>query len=207
MELTLQNVRCFRNPGPITIKPLTILVGENSTGKSSFLAFTRVALEILGGSFSINFNNDPFFLGAYDQIAHYRGGRGGRARSFKISVSQKIKPPKEQIEISTDNLTNELFRTSARPLIREFIRNGSAKQFPNDQVTTEFQTVKNSGLCRSDDEHIISLARVSRSRVLFSRDQDLHTDFRNPALINGPRGSIFTSADQEALLRNAPRCL
>ena len=39
---------------------------------------------ILSGQGS--FNKEPFFLGAYDQIAHYRGGRFGRAGSFKMRL-------------------------------------------------------------------------------------------------------------------------
>lgn len=85
--LTLKNVRCFGDPGPAAIAPLTILVGENSTGKSSFLALQRIALEVVQGDLKSNFNREPFFLGAYDQIAHFRGGRGGRARAFEITLS------------------------------------------------------------------------------------------------------------------------
>ena len=33
-----------------------------------------------------SFNRDPYFLGSFDQIAHYKGGRGGRAKSFDMSI-------------------------------------------------------------------------------------------------------------------------
>jgi hypothetical protein len=42
------------------------------------------------GNLLPNFNSDPFFLGAYDQIAHYRGGRVGRAKSFEIGIDAEI---------------------------------------------------------------------------------------------------------------------
>ncbi len=38
MEVILENIRSFAGRHVIIIKPLTILVGENSTGKSTFLA-------------------------------------------------------------------------------------------------------------------------------------------------------------------------
>jgi AAA ATPase domain/AAA domain len=89
-EITLHNFRSFHEPGPAQIKPLTVIVGENSTGKSSFLAILRIALEMVSGDLQPNFNRDPFFLGAYDQIAHYRGGRGGRSPSFSFALTTDV---------------------------------------------------------------------------------------------------------------------
>lgn len=95
LKLKLTNVRCFADPAPVRIAPLTILVGENSTGKSSFLALQRATLDLIGGQGDVNFNKDPFFLGAYDQIAHYRGGRGGRADFFEIGIRNTINDPRK----------------------------------------------------------------------------------------------------------------
>lgn len=89
-DITLRNFRSFHEPGPARIKPLTVIVGENSTGKSSFLAILRIALEMVWGDLQPNFNRDPFFLGAYDQIAHYRGGRGGRSPMFSFALNADI---------------------------------------------------------------------------------------------------------------------
>lgn len=89
-EITLQNFRSFHDPGLAQIKPLTVIVGENSTGKSSLLAILRIALEMVSGDVQPNFNRDPFFLGAYEQIAHYRGGRGGRSPSFSFALTTDI---------------------------------------------------------------------------------------------------------------------
>lgn len=88
--IRLNSVRCFAETPPIPIRRLTFLIGENSTGKSSFLALLRIARNLVHGDLSPNFNVEPFFLGAYDQIAHYRGGRGGRARSFAIEVATEF---------------------------------------------------------------------------------------------------------------------
>ncbi len=92
-EIGLHNFRSFHEPGPAQIKPLTVVVGENSTGKSSFLAILRIALEMIAGDLQPNFNRDPFFLGSYDQIAHYRGGRGGRSSSFSFELSTDVQRP------------------------------------------------------------------------------------------------------------------
>lgn len=37
--LKIQNLRCLKDTGEIDIKPLTVIVGENSSGKSSFIRF------------------------------------------------------------------------------------------------------------------------------------------------------------------------
>lgn len=88
--LTVRNFRCFSEPGAIPLKPLTFLVGENSTGKSSFLAAIRLAWDIAYSLRRIDFNEEPFLLGAFDQIAHFRGGRAGRAQSFDIEFESPM---------------------------------------------------------------------------------------------------------------------
>ena len=40
-KITLKNYRCFREKQTIRLAPLTLLVGENSTGKTSFMAMIR----------------------------------------------------------------------------------------------------------------------------------------------------------------------
>ena len=40
-EITLKNFRCFREEQTARLAPLTLLVGENSTGKTSFMAMIR----------------------------------------------------------------------------------------------------------------------------------------------------------------------
>ena len=38
-NIRIKNYRCFDDTGAISIKPITVLVGANSSGKSSFLKF------------------------------------------------------------------------------------------------------------------------------------------------------------------------
>ena len=86
-EIRLRDYRCFREEQTARLAPLTLLVGENSTGKTSFLAIVR-ALWDLGYGYRIpDFKEDPYDLGSFDEIAHYRGGRGGRAESFLAEFS------------------------------------------------------------------------------------------------------------------------
>ena len=46
---------------------------------------------------------------------------------------------------------------------------------------------------KSNDAHVIALARISRARLLYSYDAELNEDFQNKELINGPKGSLYTT--------------
>jgi hypothetical protein len=102
MELIIDKVRCFGSKQDVPIRPLTLLVGENSTGKTTFLASYRIAWDISSSSKPIDFNEDPFQLGTYDQIANYRFGPGGRAGEFEIGyrIDRKNGSNVEQISLS-----------------------------------------------------------------------------------------------------------
>ncbi|MCZ0943984.1 MAG: AAA family ATPase [Gammaproteobacteria bacterium] len=86
-EVRLENFRCFREQQTARLAPLTLLVGENSTGKTSFLAMVRALNAIFAGKWEYNFKDEPYDLGSFDEIAHHRGGRGGRAAEFAAGFS------------------------------------------------------------------------------------------------------------------------
>lgn len=88
-KLILENVRCFQGHHELPLAPLTLLIGENSTGKSTVLASARIATNICRGGNQLNFNEEPFDWGAYDQIANTCGGRRGRAKAFTIGCEYK----------------------------------------------------------------------------------------------------------------------
>jgi predicted ATPase len=64
-----ENVRCFSSRQVAALAPLTILVGENSSGKSTFLALVRLAWDVVASCRTPDFNEEPFLLGAYDQLS------------------------------------------------------------------------------------------------------------------------------------------
>jgi predicted ATPase len=70
--------------GWVPLAPLTLLVGENSTGKSTFLAATRLAWDLAYARTEIDFNEEPFKLGAFEQLAHVHGGAKGRAKAIEL---------------------------------------------------------------------------------------------------------------------------
>ena len=81
-EVTVGNFRCFRDEQTVRLAPLTLLVGENSTGKTSFMALIRALWNLGYQSMVPDFKSSPYDLGSFDEIAHHRGARGGRATAF-----------------------------------------------------------------------------------------------------------------------------
>ena len=81
-SITLENYRCFREKQTARLAPLTLLVGNNSTGKTSFLALIRALWDVAFLDRLPDFREDPFDLGTFQDIAHNRGGRGSQAASF-----------------------------------------------------------------------------------------------------------------------------
>ena len=89
-EIRLRGYRCFRDAQKARLAPLTLLVGENSTGKTSFLALIR-ALWDLGYRHELpDFKEAPYDLGSFDEIAHHRGARGSRASTFDVGFTAKL---------------------------------------------------------------------------------------------------------------------
>ncbi|MYG38911.1 MAG: AAA family ATPase [Synechococcus sp. SB0676_bin_10] len=85
-SITIENFRCFGEKQTARLAPLTLLVGENSTGKTSFLALLR-ALDDFVQNDVPDFKRPPYDLGSFDEIAHYRGSRGGRAEKFSVEIA------------------------------------------------------------------------------------------------------------------------
>lgn len=69
MEVRFKNFRCFKDTGPLKLKKITLLVGENSSGKTSFLAGLNHISGLLSDE-DINLNSPPFELGSFGDIFH-----------------------------------------------------------------------------------------------------------------------------------------
>ena len=93
-QITLSNFRCFGEEQTARLAPLTLLVGENSTGKTSFMALIRALWGIAYRQRTPDFKEDPYDLGSFDEIAHHRGGRGGRADTFEARFCVRVRQGK-----------------------------------------------------------------------------------------------------------------
>ena len=86
-----------------------------------------------------------------------------------------------------------------RRIVRQLDAAGRARTVDDAQIEEELAVVTASGLCRSNDQHIIALARASGVRLLCSEDDALCQDFKNPKLLK-PRGSVYRKASHKHLL-------
>ena len=91
-KVELANYRCFGATQTASLAPLTLLVGDNSTGKTSFLAAVRAVWEVAYGSGEAGFNSPPYQLGSYANIAHRRGIREKAATSFDVGFTDWLEP-------------------------------------------------------------------------------------------------------------------
>ena len=82
-QITVKNFRCFREEQTARLAPLTLLVGENSTGKTSLMAMIRGLWEVAYSRTEPNFKREPYDLGSFDDIVHHRGGRRAKATSIE----------------------------------------------------------------------------------------------------------------------------
>lgn len=125
-----------------------------------------------------------------------------------IPVSKWLYAPnKDGRIVYGGRLRRELIRTAkVRRNLYVLNQAGRARLVPDNQVDAEESRVAGTGLCRSDDPHIIALARLSGARTLCSCDTALHVDFKNPKLIANPKGSVYQNSGHIALLRHTEAC-
>ena len=80
-----------------------------------------------------------------------------------------------------------------------------------DSVNERETMLIQAGACGSNDEHIIAIAQISGARLLYSGDLRLHEDFRDPDLLNDPRGRIYPRSgsrrQQESILLRDDLCV
>lgn len=80
-SITLRGFRCFRDRQKADLAPLTLLVGENSTGKTSLLAMIRALWDVAYANTAPDFMEEPYELGTFAEIAHSSGD--GRETRFE----------------------------------------------------------------------------------------------------------------------------
>ncbi|HBL31676.1 MAG TPA: hypothetical protein DD490_33045 [Acidobacteria bacterium] len=107
-----EGVRCFSSRQEVPLAPVTLLVGENSSGKSTALALIRVAWDLLHAK-TPDFNDEPFLLGAYDQIASF----GGLQR-IRFTIGSAA-------EAESGTVTGHFVADRGQPQLQEWIAVGS----------------------------------------------------------------------------------
>ena len=96
---------------------------------------------------------------------------------------------------NTRKFEEEWERGGLTDLIQQLQRTGKLKEIPARDVRQKENELK--GQIESDDEHIIALAMVANVKVLVSKDEKLHQDFKNRNLVGG---KIYQTASHKHLL-------
>ena len=86
-EIRLRNFRCFREQQIARMAPLTLLVGDNSTGKTSFLAAVRAIWETVFQRTEPDFRASPYDLGSFSAIVFNDDTKKDRVDFFEIGCS------------------------------------------------------------------------------------------------------------------------
>ncbi len=98
-------------------------------------------------------------------------------------------------------LTEELCAVAeAQRALITLDRAGRLVPVSRDEADREAQHLVDTGLCRSDDYHVLAVARLTMSRLLCSHDTALIIDFTNKDLIANPRGKVYQNAKHRNLL-------
>ena len=82
-QFTMEEVRCFAERQQFEIRPLTFLVGENSTGKTTALACFQVLANYLKSG-KVDFNSEPYSMGIFRDIVRNSRPKGN---AFKLSFT------------------------------------------------------------------------------------------------------------------------
>ena len=172
-SITLQNYRCFGNEEQTArLAPLTLLVGPNGTGKTSFLALIRALWDVAFREVVPNFREEPFDLGSFEDVVYRGGGRRPdqsscfrgkfRARAFSNSHVDRL----------GFSAHFENWQTAPYPTVRIYELNGSGVEMratesrDGEQVQYRtaggYQPYHADEMIVSTDVGLVSLAFLNR---------------------------------------------
>lgn len=113
-KLVIKDVRCFSGLHELEIRPLTFLVGENSTGKSTALGCLHTLYDFIRGkNAGLDFNTQPYEMGAFTDIVRRANPRITR---FEIGLEIQNHESTESVGYTLGIGTKE---RSSEPVIVE----------------------------------------------------------------------------------------
>ena len=84
-SVTIENYRCFRGRQTARLAPLTLLVGENSSGKTAFMAMIRALRNAAFTNRIPDFREPPYDLGAFGEVVYSDSRQSERPAFFSAS--------------------------------------------------------------------------------------------------------------------------
>ncbi len=95
-QFTMEEVRCFAERQQFEIRPLTFLVGENSTGKTTALACFQVLANYLKSG-EVDFNSEPYSMGIFRDIV-----RNSRKKDKAFKLGFTFTGDREDVEYTVE---------------------------------------------------------------------------------------------------------
>ena len=89
--------------------------------------------------------------------------------------------------------------SSYRKRLAIYASAGQAHRIPSKYFAEDEKKLKNFDI-RSDDPHVLALARFTRTRLLYTNDPELIEDFKDHNLLKNPRGKVYSTAKNSDLL-------
>ena len=97
----------------------------------------------------------------------------------------------------------ELQQKTRRALL-EYVKAGYAKPISASDFQEEQHRLQKNSAVKSNDCHVLALAKFAKVRILYTGDGDLKKDFKNKCLIS--KGKLYTGKQNEKELLNKWRC-
>lgn len=90
----------------------------------------------------------------------------------------------------------------ARDRLAQYVRAGMAVRVSEERFREDLRFLRTR--IRSDDPHVLALARASGARILYTADRRLMDDFKDKRFIDEPRGKVYTGAANASSLARTP---
>jgi energy-coupling factor transporter ATP-binding protein EcfA2 len=111
-SISFENYRSFTNPTKIDVKPITIFVGPNSSGKSSIMKlFALLAQSYLNGGDQLLTYRGPLVV--FDDFQSIKGRGDGKHLRIGFELSDEITDPYRQTELGIGGLQGSFAANSA----------------------------------------------------------------------------------------------
>ena len=107
------------------------------------------------------------------------------------------------IVYSTDGRFAQEIQGRARIRLENYVRAGRAKLIPGSRFADDERDLEAHPDLRSDDAHVLALAKVAGVRLLYTADRNLISDFKDKNFINRPRGKVYSSVRNANLLTDS----
>jgi len=98
-------------------------------------------------------------------------------------------------------LRREYFRSDkVKKIMTQLEKAGKAIYLNDEIIDKQTQEYIDKEIGISNDQHILALSKISAVRLLCTNDSDLEKDFKNPKILNKPRGKIYKNNSHNHLL-------